>query len=445
MTEYNVYDADGNVIPASNTYALVKARFEQNVMSVRGGNVEERFFMIEKAEATHREQDLFQFLSAALLKSFCRNVFYLRPPIETGEENWTRHAFAPRWLNDDTRRTVTHIMCDPIETPEGAYNRWSAPRAARLPEVPDANVAALIEPFLRHVREVLVNGDAALAEFVTDFVCNMIQRPGLPARVGLVFAGPQGCGKGVLFEFLRSRVLGVQMSYQTAAPAFDLLKQRSFGAPHKVLVQVDEGFGKHLGALAKTLAWETVTCRRTDTQAKTESRNLCNLICTTSHVDGGYIPPRYADTFVAMHCSRNMVGNVNYFYNLLQHLSRDDVARALYQFAMARDLSRYYERDFRRFTPAYLTQAASSGMMSRFMSALVNAAPTRPIAAHTLYDHFRLFDAGVNATVFGRKLQAWKQYIQKRRTRNGIMYRVDVDALRATLARFKEYHADAAF
>ena len=42
MTEYNVYDADGNVIPASNTYALVKARFEQEAMSVRGGNVEVR-------------------------------------------------------------------------------------------------------------------------------------------------------------------------------------------------------------------------------------------------------------------------------------------------------------------------------------------------------------------------------------------------------------------
>ena len=137
---------------------------------------------------------------------------------------------------------------------------------------------------------MLVKGGDALAEFVTDFVCNMIQR--LPARVGLVFAGPKGCGKGVLFEFLRSRVLDGQMSYQTAAPTFDLLKRRNFGAPHKVLVQVDEVFGKHIGALAKTLAWETVTSRRTasDTHAKTESRNVCNIICRASHVDGGYTP-----------------------------------------------------------------------------------------------------------------------------------------------------------
>ena len=42
--------------------------------------------------------------------------------------------------------------------------------------------------------------------------------------------------------------------------------------------------------------------------------------------------------------------------DLIQHLGRDDVAR-LYQFAMGRDLSRY-EPDFRRFAPAYLTQAA---------------------------------------------------------------------------------------
>ena len=47
------------------------------------------------------------------------------------------------------------------------------------------------------------------------------------------------------------------------------------------------------------------------------------------------------------------------------------------------------------------------------MSALINAVHTRPITAHTLYDHFQRLNAGVNATIFGRKLQAWKHYVQK--------------------------------
>lgn len=45
--------------------------------------------------------------------------------------------------------------------------------------------------------------------------------------------------------------------------------------------------------------------------------------------------------FVLLHCSDRYVGNVEYMRHLLMQLRRPKVARALYQFFMSRDLSKY--------------------------------------------------------------------------------------------------------
>ena len=441
----NACNPDDNKTPDANTYAMVKERFEEHVVGVRGDDDARDHFVVSLKPQDADAKDWCQVFSAARLQSFCRNISYWRPPAETGGNAWTQHEFAPRWLKDDTRARVSRLVYDPLETPDDAYNLWGSMRATKLAPVPDVDVAELIEPFLRHIREVLAADDDALAEFVTDFVCNLIQRPAQPARVGLVFSGARRCGKGILFKFLRDRVLGEPFSYHTEGPCLGLLKQHNFSAPHRVLVQVDESFRKHVGPLSQTLAWETVKARGVDGK-RTEMRNVCNLVCTTHDVVGGYIPPRSEESFVAARCSPKVVDDFEYFNHLTQHLGRNDVARAVYQFTMARDLSRFTP-DFRRFTPLYLAQAAVTSIdMSVFMSALVNAAPACDIPAQTLHDHYKRFtNSDDNITVFGLKMHGWRQSVQKRRTRKGIVYRVNVDALRETLVGHREFYADASF
>ena len=277
--------------------------------------------------------------------------------------------------------------------------------ASRLPPVQEDAVDGLMEPIVRHVREVLARGDASDAEFILDFVCRIIQRPLTPVRVALVLHGPSGCGKGILFEFLRARVLGVYNTIGTASPTHDILSGRQHPVSC-VLAQVDEGFHAHMRALAKlVLVRDTVTA----------------LVCTSQHA-----PRRTPDAFRVMQCAPPP--SHDYFRALAKHLERDDVARACYQYAM---------RD-------HADTPTTQDPMPRFLSALVHAAPTRGIAAMTLFAMFKAHTGDKRTTLagFGHRLHhAWGSFVRKQR--NGSYRIVDIDALREMLIHRGEYHADA--
>ena len=281
-------------------------------------------------------------------------------------------------------------------------------RASRLPPVPEDAIYGLMEPIVRHIRDVLARGDATDTEFILDFVCRMIQRPLTPVRVALVLYGPSGCGKGILFEFLRARVLGMHNNIGTASPTHNILNGRKHPASC-ILAQVDEGFLTHMRALAQlVLKRDTVTA----------------LVCTTQHFP--FVPPKTSDAFKVVRCAATPPNA--YFRALADHLARDDVARACYQYAMR------YNADT---TP-------TQDHMPRFLSALVNAAPTRAIAGMTLFAMYKAHtgDKRITAASFGHRLHhSWRYLVRKQR--NG-SYRIDdVDALREMLIYYGDFHADA--
>ena len=73
--------------------------------------------------------------------------------------------------------------------------------------------------------------------------------------------------------------------------------------------------------------------------------------------------------------TRHAQGNAPYFQALARHLERSEVARAVFQFLMARDLSRYpYHFQSSRPKTAYYraAQLASIPVLMRFLSAIAN-------------------------------------------------------------------------
>ena len=180
----------------AETYEAVKARFETKVMEVATHPARKRFLVLS-GRVMEDLNNQHQFLSRALLQLHSGGLTFV-------DEDETRKPFLPRWLLDAGRRQIDYVLNEPKHEPVPArvYNLWSPPRASLLPPV--THTDALLAPILRHVREVLADGDVALADFVLDFLCNAIQRPHQPAGVALLVGGPSGCGKGILFEFLLS-------------------------------------------------------------------------------------------------------------------------------------------------------------------------------------------------------------------------------------------------
>ena len=143
-----------------------------------------------------------------------------------------------RWFADVRIRQVTEIVVEPHCTRGDVYNLWPGYVAERLPPVPDADVAALVAPFVRHLHEVITCENQAHTDWFLDYLANVVQRPQQPTHVAVSIFGKQGCGKGLLFTFLRERVLGPDVTFQTAHPENDLLGRFQNGTVARVFIQV---------------------------------------------------------------------------------------------------------------------------------------------------------------------------------------------------------------
>lgn len=302
-------------------------------------------------------------------------------------------------------------------------------RAAKLPPVDD--VSGLVEPIVRHVREVLARGDPVATEFVLDFMCHIIQNPTTPLRFALILHGACGCGKDILFQFLRSKVIGINgaPTLATAAPLRNiLLNTQRERKNYYALVQLAEGFHAHMRTLSKVLQ---------------NRDNVTAVVCTTNHVCDAVIAPKDVDTFPILRCAPTPPHD--YFRSLFPHLERNDVARAFYQYAMARNLQRVNDTPLCRLAPGYLARTAKETRFTCFLSALVNAAPAAPVLSCTLLEQFKRFAGGtfpMSQAKFGRQIRSFPQ-CKPVVIRGRVAYSVDVDALRDVLVYYNLFDAKA--
>ena len=434
--------------PEENTYELVKARFEIRCFKVLSP------FAYANIIPGSREPDLY---TPTVLKQLYANLYYYERDGQTLA--WRKRLFINRWMGDVDIRHVTRIVVDPTLPPaQGApgaqqdvYNLWSGFAAERLPPVPQSDVQALVAPFVRHMHDVYANGSAQLTEFLLDYFCNLVQRPHQPTGVALSLYGRQGCGKGMPITFLRERVLGTDCAFQTANPENDLLGRFQNGCLNRILIQVDEvkNLRNHDDKLKNLITNDTIQFERKGRDIITV-RNLVNLIFTSNNENALAIATDDR-RFVLMRCSDRYRGDTEYLSALGQHLDRPEVARAFYQFAMARDLSAYpFNFQPRRPITAYYEEcrAVSIPVHSRFLSALLNSGvcPER-IGALALFTKYASFvstgnyKASLTETAFGRNIRRITG-ITKGHTMHGTVYTLEPDAIRRWLVEAREYDED---
>lgn len=105
------------------------------------------------------------------------------------------------WLEHPARRTYRRLKFAPphskVTVSPRDYNLWRGfavePDTAPHPETRCAL-------FLAHIREVIAGGVPEHAEWVMDFLADIVQRPGDPPGKALALRGLQGVGKSVFVE-----------------------------------------------------------------------------------------------------------------------------------------------------------------------------------------------------------------------------------------------------
>lgn len=427
--------------PETNTYDMVKARFELGCFKVKHP------FYYARIEEGH---DPYLHSHIDLQHFYCDLKYWGN----NKNDELVKLPFVPAWLQDPSKRMVERIVVDPTNSIKGVYNMWKGFAVEKIPPVDDVLVPELVSNITRHISDVITAGEDTHTMFVHCYLANMIQRPWLKSQVALSLYGAQGCGKGILFEFFRMKILGTHCSYQTARPEHDLFGRFANGAVNKVCVQVDEvkSLHEHADQLKDFITNPTINYEKKGKDVIVIA-NLANLILTSNNANALTVSPDDR-RFVLFNCSSVHKNNAQYFTSLGAHLERPEVARAYYQYLMSLDLSAYpVSFQCSRPITQYYTESQHNSIptISRFFSALVNSAYPEPqIPCRELYKKYELFHAHGNykflmtETAFGRdaKKYAGVTFHRLSGCRN---YRFNHDEIKKYLLANNEYDQDAEY
>ena len=429
--------------PALNTYDMVKARFEENCFKVK---IPFCYARIEQGHdpCIHSHTDLQHY--------YCDWRYWG----VNQDEEMVKLPFISAWLRDPNKRVVERIVVDASNTMQDVYNMWKGFDVEKMKPVEESTIPGLIHLIKKHIDDVITAGVGAHSEFIHLYLANILQRPWLKSQVAIFLFGAQGCGKGIIFEFFRLKILGKQCSYQTSKPENDLFGRFANGAVNRVFIQVDEvkSLHDHSDQLKDFITNPTLNYEKKGKDTIVVS-NLANVLLTSNNANALSISPDDR-RFALFECSSVHKGDTEYFQALGEHLQRPDVARAYYQYLMSLDLSDYptsfqHKRPVTEFYKE--SQHNCIPVISRFFSALVNVdsepdAQQKRFTCRSLYKSYEEFQIRGNykflmtETAFGR--QAKKiQGISFTRTTTARYYLLDHEAVKKHLKSINEYDADA--
>ena len=429
--------------PALNTYEMVKARFELNCFKVK---VPFCYARIEQGHdpCLHSHVDLQHYYS---------NLKFWGPN-KNGDT--VKLPFVPEWLQDPNMRTVERIVVDPKNSLENVYNMWKGFHAQKLPPVSEDSVQELVEPITKHFNDVVTSGVAEHTQFLHHYLANMLQRPWQKSQVAISLYGAQGCGKGIIFEFFRQKILGNHCSYQTSRPENDLFGRFANGAVNRVCIQIDEvkSLHDHADQLKDFITNPTVNYEKKGKDTIVVS-NFANLILTSNNANALSVSTDDR-RFALFHCSSVHKGDTQYFSQLGVHLAQPKVARAYYQYLMSLDLSEYPTsfQHKRPVTEYYMeAQHNSIPVISRFFSALVNwkCTDTQPpcqTPSREMYKQYEKFHTAGNYKFlmtehsFGREVRKILG-IDVKKTKSCNILKLDLPTIKKYLEGLNEFDEDA--
>ena len=315
---------------SQESYAAVKAKHELTCFKILNPD---QFAIIQPdGELTFHN-------NLTILRRHWRKKYWERDQ----SNGWTRMDFILRWLRDTNRRTVRSVVVDPRRMDDkSVFNMWQGFLAESLPRVDEVLIPDLIAPITKHHSDVVAAGVHAQAEWVLDYLANLVQRPWQPTQVAIFLSGGVDCGKGIVFDFMGECVLGARSSAKVESI------EHTNNLASKVMCQFDEpGCLSNLSPrLRSAMAADTVVY---DTKGK-GVMHVANLVNYVIGIDGDCSGLERSLRAGVFHCDNKYTGDTAYKLKLGKHLQHPEAGRAFYQYLMGRDLSAY-PRNFKNSCP----------------------------------------------------------------------------------------------
>jgi hypothetical protein len=322
--------------PATNTYELVKERFENEFGRERFYVEKPIGFFVERT-GEYNPPGIFGFVD---FKKHCRDWTYWEP---NKKNKPTKKRFINRWIKDSRKKMYDRMKIDPTGLPPNEFNLWRGYKATVLPKLDPAFVLQEIQLFLRHLRDDWCSNNEDELKWILEVLANIIQRPESKAEVAILLFGEAGCGKSLILEFLRKKVFGEHCTAQTGSIVSDVFGRFANKVMGNVLIhwQVDDLCELH--ALDRRLKYFiTAKTIRYEKRGKDSIQipNLATLFITTNDAESLFFLENDKQ-FAVFHCSELDEDDSDYISRFVEYLERQHMPQVVAQYLASIDLSKY--------------------------------------------------------------------------------------------------------
>jgi hypothetical protein len=395
--------------------------------------------------------------TAEQLNHMYRDLYFVNT---SGEGGYQKTSFLQRWLADDKKKTFATCIFDPKGTIPGNFNTFFGFRAETIPSAVNLLEANNhLHLILTHIKEVFCNSVDNHAEYFLKWLANIVKYPWKKTEVLILIFGVEGCGKGMIIDFFANKVLGQQLSFQTATPGVDLFSKFAVGAHRKLLCFCDEAgedLSKHHDQLKNLITTKTIRVEKKGQDIRTED-NYTNVIVVSNNAGPVRISP-HDRRVVAFECDEKYKENYGYFTALAEATNNEECAKLMYEYLLNYNVPLDYNfQAFRPITKYYESlQAASLPVFYRFLSfkCITQGSETAvtKFQARSLFNEFiewkndRNYEFAYTESRFGRDINELSSADGAGVTkvkRNTICYDVRFDQLRQFLIRRKRFDENA--
>lgn len=248
--------------------------------------------------------------------------------------------FTKVWIYDKNIRVYDKADFYPnkLKCPNNVYNLYKGFKAEKYEPINnEERINELIEPIINQLKIIAQEN----YEFLIVYYAFIIQHPELKTNVNIIICGKDGCGKSIINDFFRKKILGEELSSQTADTE-DLFSRFSNIFVKKLFIQIDEVSIEDFNKKKLEKLKNITTCNTIKYEKKgfdeITINNYANLVMTTNN--DFVIPISQTDRRnIFFKSLETYVGNHKYWNEFSKHLNKEEVARAFYEYLLNYDLS----------------------------------------------------------------------------------------------------------
>lgn len=312
------------------SYKTIKNRFEKHCFKCLNNIL----FIDVNEKRDDIDEEVFFILKQKELCEKYGHLTYFEKKCEKGVWKINEKQFITKWIKDYHIKCYQSVCFCPKELDDiynkKHFNLFKGFRASLLPPKDNYDI---IQPFLNHIKEVLMNNDDNYNDWFMQYLANLVQNPNNKSNVIVVFQGTQGGGKSIVVDTIVSKIIGKDYAVSTSNPERVFFGNFNSLLCNKILSVINEAGNELRGCMDKIKDLSVVDSVNVEKKGKDPITfaNYNNFIATTNNLNPFDID--WDDRrFAWFRVNDKYVGNEDYFNKLADSIEHEDFASSLYNY-----------------------------------------------------------------------------------------------------------------